>query len=66
MIIRKAYKVDLQSIMKMYESCVSGMIQNNIDQWDENYPNSKTITSDLDSETYYVAEIAGEIAGWWP
>ena len=40
MIIRKANKVDLENIMKMYKSCVKGMITNGIDQWDDTYPNS--------------------------
>ena len=39
MIIRKANNEDLEKIMKMYRSCVSGMLENGIDQWDESYPN---------------------------
>ena len=57
MIIRKAHKEDLKGIMKMYNSCVSGMIKNNIDQWDASYPNKKIITSDLEASTYYIAKI---------
>ena len=63
MIIRKAHKKDLRSIMNMYNSCVSGMIKNNIDQWDKSYPNTEVITSDLEASTYYVAEIKEEIIG---
>ena len=33
--------------MRMYNSCVSGMIKNNIDQWDESYPNSDVIYEDI-------------------
>lgn len=61
--IRRAYKTDLKSIMKMYKSCVNGMINNGIDQWDENYPNSEIISQDLKNKTYYVAEEKEEIIG---
>ena len=63
MIIRKGQISDLSRIMEMYASCVKGMIKNGIDQWDENYPNPKIITSDINSETYYVAERNGDILG---
>ena len=36
--------------MLMYSSCVSGMIENNIDQWDSTYPNSKIISSDIEKK----------------
>ena len=55
MIIRKANKRDLENIMKMYNSCVKGMLANDIDQWDITYPNSDVIMQDLISETYFVA-----------
>ena len=61
--IRKGKKSDLQNIMKMYNSCVKGMIKNGIDQWDESYPNAEIISEDLNMMTYYVVEIKGEIIG---
>ena len=61
--IRKGKKSDLQNIMEMYNSCVKGMIQNDIDQWDESYPNAEIISEDLNMMTYYVAEIKGKIIG---
>ena len=63
MIIRKGKTSDLSKIMEMYSSCVKGMIRDGIDQWDESYPNSEIIASDLETETYYVLEIKGEIKG---
>lgn len=63
MIIRQANQIDLKNIMDMYKSCVAGMQKNNIDQWDENYPNAEIISSDLKAKTYYVSEIEGEIVG---
>ena len=63
MIIRKANKEDLENIMKMYKSCVKGMLENGIDQWDDTYPNTEIINEDLNVGTYYVAEIDGTIIG---
>ena len=39
----------------MYNSCVSGMIANNINQWDTTYPNADVIMQDLIAQTYFVA-----------
>ena len=63
MIIRKANKRDLEGIMKMYGSCVKGMIENGIDQWDDTYPNLEIINEDLTNGTYYVSEMDGTIIG---
>ena len=50
--IRQAKKSDLENIMKMYSSCVKGMIKNNITQWDKSYPNINIIKSDIINQTY--------------
>ena len=63
MIIRKANKEDLENIMKMYKSCVTGMLENGIDQWDDTYPNTEIISEDLNVGTYYVSEMDGTIIG---
>jgi ribosomal protein S18 acetylase RimI-like enzyme len=63
MIIRKAKISDVKEIMLMYKSCVKGMIANDIDQWDDTYPNTEVITQDLEKQSYYIAEIEGEIIG---
>ena len=55
MIIRKAEISDLENIMLMYKSCVTGMIANGIHQWDESYPNAEVIMEDLIAQTYFVA-----------
>ncbi|HIG32989.1 MAG TPA: GNAT family N-acetyltransferase [Flavobacteriales bacterium] len=54
MIIRKAQIPDLENIMLMYKSCVAGMLENNIDQWDATYPNTEVIMADLIAQTYFV------------
>ena len=54
MIIRKAEIEDIADIMKIYSSCVKGMIALGIDQWDESYPNKEVINSDISSGSYFV------------
>ena len=61
--IRKAKIKDLDNIMLMYQSCISGMIKNNIDQWDSTYPNTQVITNDIKDETYYILEKENIIGG---
>ena len=61
MIIRKAKKNELDDIMQVYKSCVSGMIALGIDQWDETYPNREIIEQDLEIGDYYVGLIDNEI-----
>ena len=61
--IRIAKISDLNNIMRMYHSCIKGMIKNGIDQWDESYPNIEIIQEDLRANTYYVAEINSQIIG---
>ncbi|MDB4127093.1 GNAT family N-acetyltransferase [Flavobacteriales bacterium] len=63
MIIRKAEISDLENIMVMYKSCVAGMVENGIDQWDETYPNDEIIIEDLNVGTYYVAQMNETIIG---
>ena len=63
MIIRKANKADLDNIMLMYKSCVKGMLTNDIDQWDETYPNNGVIMEDLIAQSYFVAEENSIIIG---
>jgi GNAT superfamily N-acetyltransferase len=63
MIIRKAEISDLENIMKMYKSCVAGMLKNSIDQWDATYPNAGVIMEDLIAQTYFVAEENSIIIG---
>jgi len=53
MIIQKAKISDLENIMLMYKSCVEGMLANNIDQWDESYPNKDYARLDRSNILYY-------------
>ena len=51
--IKRAEIDDLNQIMLMYSSCVNGMLLNDIDQWDETYPNKKVIEKDIRAESYF-------------
>ena len=61
--IIKADISHLEKIMDMYESCVSGMILNNIDQWDATYPNIQIIKNDISNQSYYIFLFKTEIIG---
>ena len=59
--IRKAKTNELNQIMEVYHSCVKGMTDLGIDQWDESYPNREVIEKDLEIGDYYVGIINDEI-----
>ena len=61
--IRKAEIKDIDQIMQMYSSCVKGMIEAGIDQWDDTYPNSEVIYEDIKNSTYYVKTMNNKIVG---
>lgn len=61
--IKRAEIDDLNQIMLMYSSCVNGMLLNDIDQWDETYPNKKVIEKDIRAESYFIATKNKEIVG---
>ena len=61
--IRRAKIEELDQIMNMYKSCVSGMIEANIDQWDNTYPNHMIISEDIRNESYYILLIDNKIIG---
>tara|TARA_B100001113_G_scaffold331845_1_gene308471 strand:- start:380 stop:880 length:501 start_codon:yes stop_codon:yes gene_type:complete len=52
---------NLDAIMEMYTSCVEGMLDLEIDQWDEHYPNRKIIEQDLKEACYYIGVLDNEI-----
>ena len=52
---------NLYAIMEMYTSCVEGMLDLEIDQWDEHYPNRKIIEQDLKDSCYYIGVLDNEI-----
>ena len=61
--IRQAKISDIDNIMRMYKSCVNGMIEENIDQWDDTYPNKDIIIKDIVNKTYYIYILNNTIVG---
>lgn len=59
--IKLATPENLDAIMEMYASCVKGMLNLGIDQWDEHYPNRKIIEQDLTDDCYYIGVLDNEI-----
>ena len=63
MTIRQAKISDIDNIMRMYKSCVNGMIEENIDQWDDTYPNKDIIIKDIVNKTHYIYILNNTIVG---
>ena len=63
MTIRQAKISDIDNIMRMYKSCVNGMIEENIDQWNDTYPNKDIIIKDIVNKTYYIYILSNTIVG---
>ena len=61
--IRKAEITEIDKIMNMYSSCVNGMLDLNIDQWDSSYPNKNVISEDINNQTFYILLINNVIIG---
>ncbi len=59
--IVQAQAQQLAAIMEMYASCISGMLAQGIDQWDETYPNKEIIAQDINESCYYVGVVENEI-----
>lgn len=52
--LRKSTLSDINSIMRIIEQAKEYFKENNIDQWQDNYPNYTTIKNDIDKEESYV------------
>jgi ribosomal protein S18 acetylase RimI-like enzyme len=53
---------DLPEIMALIRAVIVEMNRNNIDQWDEIYPDAAEIENDIESNSLYKYEIVGVIA----
>lgn len=62
--IRKATKIDISKIMEIITTTVKEMKLYNNTQWDENYPQAKNFSKDIETEDLYVDELNGEIRGF--
>jgi ribosomal protein S18 acetylase RimI-like enzyme len=61
--IRNAHTQDLNEIMKLISSCVLNMETQGIHQWDEIYPDEKTIRNDIEKQQLYLLEDEGRVCG---
>ena len=53
---RKALKNDIEAIAALYAQAVAYFAQNNIDQWQNGYPNAESAEADIAAENSYLLE----------
>ncbi len=61
--IRKARYDDIENIMKLTRACAHHMIQQQIFQWNEYYPNSEAFENDIERDELYVLEKHSNVIG---
>lgn len=63
MILRKTKLNDINRVMEIINQAKQYFKNNNIDQWQEGYPNEESIKEDIMNEEAYVLEDNGKILG---
>lgn len=63
MILRKTKLNDIDKVMEIINQAKQYFKNNNIDQWQEGYPNEESIKEDIMNEEAYVLEDNGKILG---
>ncbi len=63
MILRNSNKEDLNTIMKIIDEGKEALKNNNVNQWQNGYPNEETVLNDINKNESYVLEYNGEIIG---
>ena len=61
--IKLAKLVDLDRVKEIAEACAEKMIEDNIYQWNENYPSKEIFREDINNNALFVAKINSEIVG---
>ncbi len=61
--IRRATGVDVTNILEITKACARHMINQNIFQWNEFYPNAQAFLKDIERNECYVLEIENRIIG---
>ena len=61
--IRKATLLDIDAILEITKSCAQHMIAQDIQQWNEFYPNKQAFTNDVKRNELYVIEEQNTILG---
>ena len=58
---RKTTEKDLESVITIIDEAKEFLKNNNIDQWQNGYPNKEVILKDIENDNSYVLEDNGEI-----
>lgn len=58
---RKTTEKDLESVINIIDEAKEFLKNNNIDQWQNGYPNEEVILKDIENDNSYVLEDNGEI-----
>jgi len=61
--IRKGTHDDLDTIIEITKACAANMIEKNILQWNEFYPNKTAFINDVNREEFYVLEVDNTVLG---
>ena len=61
--IRLANDKDIIRVLEITNACANHMINQNIFQWDENYPSQEAFKEDVQNNSLYVIEINNDILG---
>lgn len=61
--IRKGTHYDIDNIIEITKACAANMIEKNILQWNEFYPNKTAFMNDVNREEFYVLEIDKTVLG---
>ncbi|GAA3643473.1 GNAT family N-acetyltransferase [Flavivirga jejuensis] len=61
--IRKGTRSDISNIIEITKACAVNMIQQNIHQWNEYYPNKEAFLKDAERSELYILEIKNVIMG---
>lgn len=61
--IKLAKLCDLDRVKEIAEACAKKMIEDNIFQWNENYPSKEIFREDIKNNALFVASINSEIVG---
>ncbi|MBT8258531.1 MAG: GNAT family N-acetyltransferase [Bacteroidia bacterium] len=61
--IRKARTEDIATIMSITDACAKKLIQLNIFQWNDQYPNEQVFRDDIIRDELYVIEVNSKVIG---
>ena len=63
MLIRKSDKLDINSLMPIFDEARKTIAALGIDQWQNGYPSESVILADVEKKQSYLCEIDGKVCG---